>query len=374
MISIVYVTDAFAVCGGMERVLADKMNSLIENDSYQVTLVTANQGDHPLSFKLHHSVCHIDLQVRMHQQYQYHGLKRFFLRRKLKKLLCSRLREVVANVKPDIIICVKFDFVGVLLKIKGSVRLIVESHTLCSAEQIDGSGLIRRMHISLFKKNIAKADAVIALTEGDAKDWRKINPHVYIIPNIVQLNKDNNSLCDNKSVIYVGRFCAQKDIDSLLTIWQIVHHRHHDWTLKMFGAGDLKEEFLSKIKTMDANIQVENPTTDIISKYMQSSMLLLTSLYEPFGLVLLEAMSCGLPVVAFDCPYGPADIISDGVDGFLIKNRDIDAFADKVCQLIENEDLRRQMGQLGMISSQRYRADVIMPKWISLFNELTSGQ
>ena len=367
---IIYVTDAFAVFGGMERVLADKMNCLVENDGYKVTLVTINQGDHPLSFKLHHSVCHIDLQVRMHQQYQYYGLKRFFLRRKLKKLLCSRLREVVANVKPDIIICVKFDFVGVLLKIKGSARLIVESHTLCSAEQIDGSGLIRRMHISLFKKNIAKADAVIALTEGDAKDWRKINPHVYIIPNIVQLNKDNNSLCDNKSVIYVGRFCAQKDIDSLLTIWQIVHHRHHDWTLKMFGAGDLKEEFLSKIKTMDANIQVENPTTDIISKYMQSSMLLLTSLYEPFGLVLLEAMSCGLPVVAFDCPYGPSEIISDGKDGFLIDCYDVDAFADKLCLMMENESLRKQMGLYAIQSALRFKKEKIMPQWNTLFESL----
>ena len=100
----------------------------------------------------------------------------------------------------------------------------------------------------------------------------------------------------------------------------------------------------------------------------------MTSLYEPFGLVLPEAMSCGLPVVAFDCPYGPADIITDGVDGFLVKNRDIDAFVDKVCLLIENKDLRRQMGQNGIASSQRYRADIIMPKWIKLFKQLTSAQ
>ena len=374
MTRIVYVTDAFAVCGGIERVLADKMNCLVENDGYKVTLVTVNQGDHPLSFNLHHNVCHIDLHVRMHQQYQFRGVKRLLIRRKLKKLFCSRLKEFVANVKPDIIICVKFDFIGVLLKIKGSARLIVESHTLCRAEQIDGSGFIRRMHISYFKKNITKADAVIALTEGDAKDWRKINSHVYVIPNIVQLNKDNNSLCDNKSVIYVGRICAQKDIDSLLSIWQIVHYCHHDWVLKMYGAGELEEEFRSKIQSIDANIQVENPASDIISEYKQNSMLLLTSFYEPFGLVLPEAMSFGLPVVAFDCPYGPADIITDGVDGFLIKNRDIDEFANKVCLLIESEELRRQMGNNGIISSQRYRADVIMPQWISLFEELTSGQ
>lgn len=372
--NVTYVTDNFAVCGGIERVLADKMNYLVDDNRYQVTLVTVNQGDHPLSFNLHHSINHFDLQVRMHKQYQYHGIKRLLEKRKLENLLRSRLIKVVANVKPDIIICVKFDFVGVLLKIKGSACLIVESHTLFRAEQFDGSGFLRRMHINTFKMNIAKADAIIALTEGDAEDWRKINPQVYVIPNIVHLNEGNNSLCDNKSVIYVGRFCAQKDLDSLLAIWQIVHHRHPDWTLKMFGAGELKEEFLSKIQSIDAIIQVENPTIDIVSEYKHSSMLLLTSLYEPFGLVLPEAMSCGLPVVAFDCPYGPADIITDGIDGFLINKRDNIAFADKVCQLIENEVLRRQMGQRGIVSSQRYRPDVIMPQWIELFKQLTSGQ
>ena len=99
-------------------------------------------------------------------------------------------------------------------------------------------------------------------------------------------------------------------------------------------------------------------------------MLLLTSRYEPFGMVLPEAMSCGLPVIAFDCPYGPSDIITDGVDGFLVKGRDMKAFADKVCILIENEELRRKMGQIGIKTSDRYRMDDIMPLWKKLFEYL----
>ena len=125
---------------------------------------------------------------------------------------------------------------------------------------------------------------------------------------------------------------------------------------------------------MNANINVYEPTKDIIEKYYEHSILIMTSLYEPFGLVLPEAMSCGLPVVAFDCPYGPGEIITDGVDGFLIKNRDTVAFIDKVCLLIENGELRRQMGRNGVVSSQRYRPDIIMPKWIELFKQLTSAR
>lgn len=103
-------------------------------------------------------------------------------------------------------------------------------------------------------------------------------------------------------------------------------------------------------------------------------MLLMTSCYETFGLVLPEAMSCGLPVVAFDCPYGPADIISDGEDGFLILNRSIEDYVDKVCQLMENEELRREMGQKGVLSAQRYVANQVMPQWMQLFEQILKLQ
>ena len=108
----------------------------------------------------------------------------------------------------------------------------------------------------------------------------------------------------------------------------------------------------------------------MIEEYKKHSILLVTSIFEPFGLILPEAMSCGLPVVSFDCPYGPADIITNGVDGFLVKNRDVNEFADRVCQLIENRELRVRMGQAAVKSAQRYRADLIMPKWKELFERL----
>ena len=115
---------------------------------------------------------------------------------------------------------------------------------------------------------------------------------------------------------------------------------------------------------------IHPPTAEIIDVYQQHAMLLLTSRYEPFGMVLPEAMSCGLPVVAFDCPYGPADIIKDGVDGFLIKNRSITDFADRICQLIENKNLRIQMGKAAALSARRYSANEIMPRWKDLFERI----
>lgn len=372
---IAYVTDAFAVWGGLERVLTDKMNYLVDCCEIDVFLLTCNQGTHPIPFQLHNKVQCEDLNIRMHQQYLYHGIKRLYVRKQLQRTFKERMQDALDRIKPDVIVCVKIDFVGLLNKVRNHVPLIVESHTLCHAERFEDVSWLRRIHLRSFKKAIRKADAVIPLTEGDAVDWRSINNRVYVIPNIVHLNDSGSfASCEQNSVIYVGRFSKQKDIDCLLRIWGIVHRQHPDWRLDIFGEGDLKEYYQSKIQAMNANIFVYEPTSDIINKYCEHSILLLTSLYEPFGLVLPEAMSCGLPVVAFDCFYGPADIITDGVNGFLVKGRSVDSFVRRVDQLISSYDLRRQMGQAGVLSSQRYHASRIMPQWIQLFEKLTSSR
>ena len=358
---LLYVTDAFAVWGGMERVLTDKMNYLSEYYGYDVILLTINQGNHSIPFPLHSQIKHIDLDVRMHQQYDYCGVSRFFKRCQLEHLLFDKLKDALFQVKADIIVCVKLDFVGILNKVRGDVPLIVESHTLCNAEQIEKSGWLRRLHVRSFKRQVRKANVVVSLTEGDANDWRKYNRLVRVIPNVVHLNNsDNLSRHNEKRVMFVGRNSEQKDINSLLHVWSIVHSRHSDWVLDIYG------DFTFETPGVNAH----KPVLNILDQYCNSSMLLLTSLFEPFGLVLPEAMSCGLPVVAFDCPYGPADIITDGVDGFLVKNRDINEFAGRVCQLIEDKELRVRMGHAAIKSAHRYRADVIMPKWKELFELL----
>ena len=372
---LIYVTDAFAVWGGMERVLADKMNILAGQYGWEVTLITTNQGEHKLTYGLNPNVRHVDMGIRLHQEYQFRGFRKLLKRRELKQILKNRIKRAIENLKPDVIVCVKLDFVPVLADLKGDIPLLVESHTLCHSEKMDEVGMLRRMYVWSLKRSIRKADAVVALTEGDAKDWKAYNDNVYVIPNLVNLN-DSGSYAsfEQKSVIYVGRFSKQKDIDSLLRIWAIIHQQYPDWQLDIYGEGELKDNFLSIIQKMNANINVFQPTANIMEVYREHSILLLTSLYEPFGLVLPEAMSYGLPVVAFDCPYGPADIITDEVDGYLIADRNIELFAQRVGQLISDYDLRVQMGKAAVISSQRYQASCIMPQWIQLFEQLTSSR
>ena len=144
----------------------------------------------------------------------------------------------------------------------------------------------------------------LALTNGDANDWKEINPHVSVIPNIVHLNDEGvYSDCSSKSVIFVGRIAKQKDIGALIDIWIIVNQKYPDLELHIYGGyGDQYDNIQTRLKNLNLNIFIHEPTVDIFKEYINSSILLLTSLYEPFGLVMPEAMSCGLPVVAFDCP------------------------------------------------------------------------
>ena len=212
----------------------------------------------------------------------------------------------------------------------------------------------------------------VALTQGDAAEWRKLTPSVCVIPNVVHLNDSGKySDCAAKSAIFVGRFSKQKDVGSLLRIWTLVHKRYPDWCLHIYGGyGEEQDSLLEEIRLLDANIEVHEATSDIMEKYLESSILLMTSSYEPFGLVLPEAMSCGLPVVAFDCPYGPADIITDGTDGFLVKSGYIKYYVDKVCFLLENEALRQKMGRAGQQTSQRFSASRVMPMWKNMFEQI----
>ena len=368
---IVYVTDALAVWGGIERVLRDKMNYLVSHGNNEVYVITTDQGTHPIPYPLDERIHVRDLNIRYHQKYQYHGFKRFKKDSELRKLFLKRLKEAISDIHPDLIIGIRFEAINTIAKAKGNIPLICESHSMYNAYLYEETTVWSRLRFLLSRKNIRKADCIVALTKGDANDWRNVNKNVRVIPNIVHLNETGRySSLESKKVIFVGRFTVQKDIWSLLKVWRLVHQRHPDWELHAYGEGELKEDFKKTVDLDNINLKVHEPTSNIFDRYLESSILIMTSVYEPFGLVLPEAMSCGLPVVAFDCPYGPADIISDGQDGFLIKGRDIQVYADRVCQLIENEQLRRLMGEHAVTSSQRYQADNIMPLWESLFRQI----
>lgn len=381
---ILYVYPKFTSAAGTERVLIDKINCFADQKGYDVLLLTYEQGQHSFIYPISHNVKHIDLGVRYYELYNYGRLSRLFRWRKYNKLLEQRFSKVVLEYQPDIVVSTTYyiTILSVIASCKIPFVRVLESHIdrryIHSNDPINKTSYLHWLRTwfemrSLLSKS-SSFDVLVALSRDDASDWSAYLNTV-IIDNIVHLNPMGR-LCTHQSkrVIFVGRYTWQKGVDDLLKIWTIVYSKHSEWHLDMFGDGDLTDYLIKKADALHANIHVNLPTKDIFDKYLNSSILLLTSNYEPFGLVMPEAMSCGLPVVAFDCPSGPAKIISDGVDGYLIQNRDIALFADKVCTLIESPALRMKMGQSAIDSSKRFSPDKIMPKWETLFQDLVANK
>lgn len=367
---ILYITDALAVWGGIERVLSDKMNYLVREYGYDVHIVTADQGAHPIPFPLDKCIHVKDLNIRFHQQYQYSGLKRILKYHELEQLFRNRLKSYVTEIKPDVISCIRDGYASAVLSMKMPIPVIFESHAMYRDVVFENSTLLHRFITYWKRRKLRTLDRLVTLTQGDAEDWKRVCQHVCVIPNVVHLNESGQySQCTEKRAIFAGRFDLQKNFGALIEIWTLVQKSHPDWVLEVYGNGEQKPHYEKVVSERNLNICIHPAVSDIHSKFLNSSMLLMTSLYEPFGLVLAEAMSCGIPVIAFDCPYGPADIINNNIDGFLIKDRNIGAFANRVCLLIEKKQLRQKMGKAAVQSAQRYKAENIMPLWACLFSE-----
>lgn len=367
---ILYITDALAVWGGIERVLSDKTDYLVKH-GYEVYVVTMDQGRHPIPFPLNEHVQVHDLDIRFHRQYKYHGIMRLIKYFEFEMLFRKRLKSYIEEIHPDVISCIRDGNVSNVLKIRGRTPVIFESHALCKDIVFEDVSFMHKVSSVIGRNQFRKLDMIVTLTNGDSQDWKQYCRRVCVIPNVVHLNPIGTySDCSSKKIVFAGRFDVQKNIGALINIWEIVQKRHPDWELDVYGNGELKPYYEAEVFEKKLNIKINQAVPNIFDKYIESSMFILTSMYEPFGLVLVEAMSCGLPVIAFDCPYGPADIITNGVDGILVENNNITAFADSICKLIDNPELRKKMGKEGVKSSNRYNAENIMPQWHKLFTQL----
>ena len=368
---ILYFFRSLAHWGGIERILIDKMNYLSSVYGDEVYMLTTDQGSHPVPYKLNPEVNVEDLNIRFHLQYQYWGIRRFVVAWKMERMLKQKIKERLSIIRPDIIICTSTNFVdlNVLAKVKGNIPLIVESHSVLK-QTILGGGLKRRYANYMYMRGFKHASTIVTLTERDALDWRKIHHAVKVIPNVVSLNKRSVSNLDNKRVIWVGRYESQKRPLEMIEIWKSVYPKFPDWHLDMYGDGELSSLLKETAASFGMNIHINAPTSSIFERYRDSSILVSTSLFEPFGLVIPEAMSCGLPVVAYDCTYGPASIITNGKNGFLVSMNDREVMISKINLLISNASLRHNMGKEALLSSSQYSADIIMPLWKRLFASL----
>ncbi|MFI6600964.1 glycosyltransferase family 4 protein [Nonomuraea sp. NPDC050536] len=221
-------------------------------------------------------------------------------------------------------------------------------------------------------------DALVTLTKADLRDYRNAltrkPKRLARIPNAVPPMTGGQAKLESKVVVAVGRMTRIKGFHRLITAWEQVAKAHPDWTLRIYGAGPQEENLANQVIEAGLQGKVELPgaTNDVGAALEQASIFVLSSRHEGFPMTILEAMGKGLAIVSFNSPHGPKEMISDEVDGLLVKPRTNDNLAAAIIRVIEDEQLRRHLAANALETARTYHVDVIGDQWEALMDELVA--
>lgn len=375
---ILYCTNTLWVGGGIEHVTIAKANSLAAIDGNDVWIAVADNR-HPPTTPLDPKIHIVDLALTYYvDEDKRSRLSNLVHLARQNRLHKKELREVIRTVNPDIVISTdsfgKY-FLPYLRAGKKQV-FIREYHMYSKFSLMYPKTLLERIfgwcRTAMDAFLIKKYDRFVLLTNEDKEiNWRD-NDKAIVIPNPIISNHSYTSLLDNKTVSAVGRLCHQKNFELLIEAWSIVNSSHPDWKLDIYGEGPDKTHLTEIIHNLhlEDTITLQGYDNNIFCQLASSSMLAVSSIYEGFPLVIIEAMSCGLPVISSDCPCGPKDIIANGKNGFLVPCGNTTTLAERICQLIEDSSLRDKMGKNALETSKKYTMDQIISIWMDLFKEL----
>ena len=379
---ILYCIPALYNPGGMERVLTEKVNYLVSLADYEIFIVTTDQQAKDLRFPLDSRIKLFHLDIDFNSHYNYPLVKKYIAHRKKMKQYKASLIKLLNDFQIDVCISLCGKEIDFLSSLPVKSKKIAEIHFamnfrkqfLVSRKSGFIWALLGDLRTLSLKKSVKGLDKLVVLTKNDRQQWEKTHSNIIQIPNVNPLESLEVSDLLQKKVISVGKLDPQKGYDLLIESWKIVSNKHPDWVLEIYGQGEWEE----KLKSRSKELQLESSfflcglTDDVQTKYLNSSIYVMSSRYEGFGMVLVESMSCGLPVVSFDCEYGPSEIITNEVDGFLVEPNNIQSLADKICVLIENDTLRKEMGNNALSSVKRFDKENVMSRWVSLFESMVS--
>ncbi|MBO5550111.1 MAG: glycosyltransferase family 4 protein [Prevotella sp.] len=377
-LKIVYLTPALYMAGGVERVLTLKANYFAEHCGYDISIILTEGKDKPLFYPLSERVRIINLNIGFEELWTCSFLKKIVVYLKKQRQYRKMVEQELMRLRPDITISLLRREINFLTSIKDGSKKIGELHVNRANYRnynTEKVGLVKRLFArwwsySLLQK-LRKLDQLVVLTEKDRVAWTELD-NVVAIPDPLPFVPSSVSQLDKKRVVAIARYSHEKGIDLLLKAWAIAEKKVEDWQLEIFGDGD-KTSFEQLIDTLGIDrtrCWLNGRTDDVEQEYLNSSLFVLSSRFEGFGMVIVEAMACGLPVVAFDCPWGPRSIISDGEDGLLVENGNVEALADALSRLIGDEVLRQSMAEKAIVNVKRFEIETIANQWLHVFNNV----
>lgn len=377
---LIYCTHSTYNPGGMERVLLNKVTYLSALPGWEVSVVTTDQHQRPPFYPFPEQVRMTDLEINYSDDNDKGAWKKITGYLRKRKEHKRKLTALLLKEKPDIVVSLYPSESSFIPEIQDGSKKVLELH-YCKFFRLQYGrkgllGLIDQWRTRQDERIVRRFDKFVVLTNEDKGYWGNL-PNLEVIPNAAKLVSDRCSDVKNKRVIAVGRLDYQKGFDRLLQAWKIVcqNDKYADWYLDIFGQGEWKEMLQQMIDgaEMSNRVCINRPTTNIGEEYAKSSMLVMSSNYEGFPMVMIEAMACGLPVVSFDFKCGPKDIIQPGENGLLVRNGDIEGLAAAMMKLMDDEAYRQRLSEnaKGIIST--YAEKTVMQQWITLFTTLVNS-
>lgn len=371
---ILYCIACTCHSGGMERVLANKANYLARH-GYEIVVVTTDQRGKQPFFPLEPSIRCIDLGINYDENNGKSFLNKLLHYPVKQALHRKRLKAVLMKERPNVTVSMFNNDAGFIPGIKdGSAKLLEIHFSKFKRLQYGRKGVWKLADWWRSKqdeKTVRKFDRFVVLTEEDKAYWGNL-PNFMVIPNAISGIPAGTALLENKRVIAVGRYTFQKGFERLVDAWHLLASRFPDWKLDIIGDGEERPLLEQRIRSygLERQVTLTRPTQEIGKVYMEASILASSSRYEGLPMVLLEAQAFGLPIVAFQCKCGPKDIVSDGINGYLVPEGDTAGMAQRLETLMKDVTLRKRMGLKAKESASRFNEEAIMEKWMNTFQTL----
>lgn len=374
---LIYCIRALYNPGGMERVLVNKVTWLVRELGWEILVVTTDQKGRPTFYPFPKEVRMVDLGINYSDDNDFSPCRKIvgYLRRRrrhrraLTRLLQRERADVVVSLFPS-----ESSFIPFIQD--GSKKVLELHYCKYFRLQYGRTGLLRMIDWwRTFSDEylVRRFDKFVVLTHEDRNYWGRL-PNIEVIPNAAKNMSGHFSDVSAYRVIAVGRLDYQKGFDRLIQAWSLVQAdgRFADWQLDIFGQGEWKDMLQQMIyeEGLQANAHINPPTKDIASEYVRSSLLVMSSHYEGFPMVMIEAMACGLPVVSFDYKCGPRDIIRHGENGLLVKDGDIRGLAEAMMKVMGDDAYRKRLSGAALNVVSTYSEEAVMGQWTRLFASL----